>query len=104
MMPTISICLTLALETILAVGPGGGYVDQPHTARYFRREQWQPQLWTRTMLGPWLESGSKLDVDLARERALALMPQNLPESQMPAALEKDVLDLIEKAKKGLRET
>jgi trimethylamine--corrinoid protein Co-methyltransferase len=95
---------TLAIETILAVGPGGGYVDQSHTARHFRREQWQPQLWTRTMLGLWLESGSKLDVDLARERALALMPQNLPESQMPAALEKDVMDLIEKARKGLRET
>jgi trimethylamine--corrinoid protein Co-methyltransferase len=91
---------TLALETILAAGPGGNYVDQLHTAQYFRRSQWQPQIWTRTMLGPWLEAGSQPDVELARQRALSLIPQGLPEPMISPALEGDLLRVIEKAGKS----
>ncbi|HEU0291618.1 MAG TPA: trimethylamine methyltransferase family protein [Anaerolineales bacterium] len=92
---------TLALDTILAVGPGGHYLDQIHTAKHFRRAQWQPQLWTRTMLGPWLEAGGKIDTDVAREHALSLMPKNLPEGLISSALEKDVLSLLERARQSL---
>ncbi len=94
---------TLALETILEVGPGGGYVDQPHTARYFRREHWQPQLWTRSMLTPWREAGSQLDVDLARQRVLDLQRSSrlAPQASFTAALEKDVLSVIERAQQTL---
>jgi len=92
---------TLALDTILAVGPGGHYIDQPHTARHFRGEQWQPQLWSRTMLAPWLEAGGKLDVDLARERALNLYRQKLPDPCISSAFEEDVLDVIARARQRL---
>ena len=91
----------LGLDTILAVGPGGHYIDQIHTAKYFRREQWQPQLWARTMLGPWLEAGGKIDTDIARERALSLMPKSLPDSLISTALEKDILRVIERARQSL---
>ena len=61
---------SISLETIFEAGPGGGFIDKMHTARYFRTELWQPEIWSRTMLGPWQTAGSKLDVDLAREIAL----------------------------------
>jgi len=94
---------TLALDTILAVGPGGGYIAQPHTARYFRSEQWQPQLWTRSMLAPWLEAGSQLDVDLARERILDLDRGGPPVRQISSSLEADLLRVITTARRALVE-
>lgn len=94
---------TLALDTILAVGPGGGYIDQPHTAGHFRYEQWQPQLWSRTMLAPWLEAGSKLDVDLARERALDLECAGTPVTQISPDLDADLLRVISSAHRALLE-
>jgi trimethylamine---corrinoid protein Co-methyltransferase len=92
---------TLALETILAVGPGGSYVDQSHTAHHFRHELWQPQLWTRSMLGPWLESGSKLDVDLAREVVLDLYRAASLTPQISPALDIEISGVIERARKAL---
>jgi trimethylamine--corrinoid protein Co-methyltransferase len=94
---------TLTLDTILAVGPGGGYVDQPHTARHFRHEQWQPQLWTRSMLAPWLEAGGKLDADLARERALGITRGRPPAPQISSSLEVDLLEVIGKTRRALVE-
>jgi trimethylamine--corrinoid protein Co-methyltransferase len=92
---------TLAIDTILEVGPGGSYIDQSHTARHFRREQWQPQLWTRSMLGPWLEAGAKLDVDLARERVLDLNRGSLPASMLEPELERSLLQVIDRASQAL---
>lgn len=63
---------SIGVETILDVGPGGYYFDQLHTARNMRKEIWQPTLWQRTMLQPWLESGQKTDIDLAQEQIQAL--------------------------------
>jgi trimethylamine--corrinoid protein Co-methyltransferase len=94
---------TLALDTILEAGPGGHYIDQLHTARHFRHEQWQPQLWSRTMLAPWLEAGGKLDVDLARERALDFNQARGPARHISPALEEDVLDVIDRARRALVE-
>ena len=59
---------TIGLDTILEVGPGGYFFDREHTARQMRKEIWQPAVWQRTMLQPWLESGQKVDLDYAREK------------------------------------
>ena len=92
---------SISLETIFEAGPGGGYIDKVHTARYFRTELWQPEIWSRTMLGPWQQSGRKLDVDIAREIALDVQ-QNLAAYQgLDDDLERDILALIEKANRDL---
>lgn len=92
---------SIGLETIFEAGPGGGFIDKVHTARYFRTELWQPEIWARTMLGPWQSAGSKLDVDLAREIALEVQ-QNTEEYQgLETAVEADILALIEKANREL---
>ena len=91
---------TLGIETILAAGPGGGYIDKEHTARYFRDELWQPSLWSRTMLQPWLAEGRKLDVDYARQTALDLFSQPR-EPHLPDSFENDLLKVISAAQKAL---
>jgi trimethylamine--corrinoid protein Co-methyltransferase len=92
---------SISLETIFEAGPGGGYIDKVHTARYFRKELWQPEIWSRTMLGPWQQSGCKLDVDIAREIALDLQRNQVDFQGLDDDLERDILALIEKANRDL---
>lgn len=92
---------SIGLETILEAGPGGGYLDKEHTVRYMRREQWQPRIWSREMLHPWLEGARKLDVDRAREVALQVK-REAPEAEgLSADIERDLLALIERARVAL---
>ena len=92
---------SISLETIFEAGPGGGFIDKMHTARNFRAELWQPKIWSRTMLGPWRETGSKLDVDLAREIALNVQDRASEYHGLNEADERNILDLIAKANKEL---
>lgn len=89
---------TLGIETILEAGPGGAYIDKPHTAQHFRKELWQPELWTRRMLPAWREEGSRLDVDIAREKVISILEQGA-QSQISPALEEDLLSVIHAAEK-----
>jgi trimethylamine---corrinoid protein Co-methyltransferase len=89
---------SIGLETILEVGPGGHFLDKRHTVAYLRQEQWQPALWSRQMLRPWMEAGDGLDADRARQVALDFERKSLPPAGMSPELESEVLRLIEKAR------
>jgi len=92
---------TIGLEAIMEAGPGGHFLDKLHTVRHFRDEHWQPTLWSRQMLRPWMEEGGHLDVDHARDMALEI--QRLPRSvEMSESLEREVLALIGRARKALK--
>jgi len=60
---------TLALDVIKEVGPGGTYLDHPHTAQHFRREFWFPKLTNREQYSRWQQAGGR---DM-RERAHAIV-------------------------------
>lgn len=96
---------TIGLDMIIEAGPGGHYLDRHHTARYFREEHWEPSIWSRQMLVPWMEKGSHLDVDAAREMALQVQAEVREGGRepvgMPASLEREVLGIIERARKAL---
>jgi trimethylamine--corrinoid protein Co-methyltransferase len=91
---------TIGLKTILEAGPGGHYLDKLHTAHYFRDEHWQPTIWSRQMLTPWLEGERHLDVDKAREIALAIQQQGIT-TEISADLEQSLLRVIDRAKQAL---
>jgi trimethylamine:corrinoid methyltransferase-like protein len=92
---------TIALETILEAGPGGNYLDKDHTARHFRREHWEPQIWSRQMLRPWLDSDRKLDTEKAREVAFAIMRKGEEPSALSQTVEQELLNGIERARQAL---
>jgi trimethylamine--corrinoid protein Co-methyltransferase len=95
---------TIGLETILAAGPGGQYLDTFHTAKYFRGELWMPAIWSRQMLKSWLAEEGLLDVDAAREVVLQAQSASTREPAPPgisAALEREILAVIERAKREL---
>jgi trimethylamine--corrinoid protein Co-methyltransferase len=95
---------TIGLETILEVGPGGHYLDRMHTARHFREEIWMPTIWSRHMLKSWLEEDRRLDVDVARELVVDLradLRRTSLDRGLPQSLDRDILDIIEKAGRAL---
>jgi trimethylamine--corrinoid protein Co-methyltransferase len=95
---------SIGLETIFEAGPGGHFLDKEHTVRHFRDEHWNPTIWSRQMLRPWLEGDRRLDVDVARERALQVqleVQQHGPEPAMSTSLESEVLRIIEQARRAL---
>jgi trimethylamine--corrinoid protein Co-methyltransferase len=92
---------SIGVEMIIQVGPGGTFLDQTHTVRHFRQEHWEPTIWSRQMLGPWLEDGCHLDVDKARDVVLAFHDRKVDQTNMPDWLEREVLNVIDRAKKAL---
>lgn len=54
---------TLARDVVAAVGPGGNFLDQPHTHRHFRRELSRHDLATRQPRPEWQAAGG---LDMAR--------------------------------------
>lgn len=93
---------SIGLETILETGAGHQFMDKEHTVRHYRTEHWQPKMWTRTMLAPWLEEGAKLDIDRAREYALAVWEEAPDPSQLSETDEKEILKVIATAEKALK--
>ena len=48
---------TLALDTIDAVGPGGFFLDAPHTLRHYRQAHFLPRISQRQSHDQWLAEG-----------------------------------------------
>jgi trimethylamine---corrinoid protein Co-methyltransferase len=94
---------TIGLDTILQNGPGGQYLDKDHTVKYLRSVQWQPKIWSREMLGPWLDGPRMLDADKAREIAVQAQRDFQPTSALEPQLESDIQSIIARARKELQD-
>jgi trimethylamine--corrinoid protein Co-methyltransferase len=84
---------TLAVDLIRAVGPGGDFLQQDHTVKYFRKELYFPGLFRRLTLEQWEKSGKKMSHELAHERVQQILskagPLELPpgvDAEMERAL------------------
>ena len=66
-------------ETSLAVGPGGSFIGEDHTARHFRRELWQPTVLDREYYQAWLDAGARSTEQRVRERREELLATHEPE-------------------------
>ncbi len=92
---------TLAVDVIDAIGPGGFFTATEHTVRHFRREQWQPQIWSRDMLQHWLVDESGIDADRARERWAGLMARPDPEPGLTPETERQLQAVVDRAANAL---
>ena len=86
----------LALDVIDRVGPGGHYLGDDHTLKYFRTEFWRPELLDRTNFDTWKENGSKPLGARVHERVLDLI-ENYQPAPMPAEVEKKLKYIIASA-------
>ena len=85
---------TLAFDLIRQVGPGGQFLATEHTARHFRSELWEPRVFSREMLAPWLRHGAGTDVDRAREIVHSLVRRDPMPVHISESLERTLLAII----------
>lgn len=90
---------TLAREVIETVGPGGNFLQEDHTYRYFRKEHWIPSLMARQKYDTWEEQGRKTMGDRIQEKI-----QHILETHKVSPLADSVLKELDRLKKaGQRE-
>jgi trimethylamine--corrinoid protein Co-methyltransferase len=86
---------TLALDTIDAVGPGGFFLDAPHTLRHYRQAHFLPRVSVRQSHDQWLAEGGLS----ATQRANAFCRERLASYTQPRldpAAEARLYDFIER--------
>ena len=65
---------TLALDLIRQVGPVPGfYLDKAHTRKWWKAEQFIPEVADMAAYSDWLESGKKSTLEIAREKMEELL-------------------------------
>lgn len=68
----------LAQEVIAAVGSGGNFLAEDHTARHLRGEFYFPTLSDRESREDWMAAGAKTARDRAREKARQILQSHQP--------------------------
>ncbi len=86
-----------ALEEISAVGSRGHFLDSELTASRYRQEIFFPITWSNRSLTGWQESGSKTDVDLARDYVNRFLDSFQPASTISAEEERELRGIIQSA-------
>jgi trimethylamine--corrinoid protein Co-methyltransferase len=90
----------IGLDVIEAVGPGGTFVDQDHTADYFRTEVWFPKLLDRQYYDAWLAEGARTMAQRCRKEKERLLLENQPEP-LPEQLDRELEGILAGVRKDL---
>lgn len=90
----------LARGVIDAVQPGGTYLGEEHTLKYFRKEFWWPTIMSRARIKDWTEAGSKSLGQRATEKTQSILQTHQPEKLSDDVLAK-LREIIEKAEAAL---
>jgi trimethylamine--corrinoid protein Co-methyltransferase len=90
----------LGFDTSLAVGPGGSFIGEEHTARHLRRELWQPRLLDRQFYQAWLDGGALSTEQRVRERRQAILSTHRSEP-VSADLDQALRDIVAAARRDL---
>ena len=85
----------LALDVIRQVGPGGQFLQQPHTMKHFKDQLWRSKVFTRQPYEKWVETGSKTVEDRVREEIHRIL-----KTHQPVSLPDKVITEIERIKEA----
>lgn len=88
---------TLGLDAIDRVGPGGNFLADEHTMKYYKKETWYPQLFKRDFYENWVKDGSKDLFVRGNERAVNILDNYKPEP-LPKGVEEKIQAIIDRAK------
>jgi trimethylamine--corrinoid protein Co-methyltransferase len=91
---------TLGLDVIEEVGPGGNFIDHPHTAGHFRHELWFPRLLDRDYYQAWMDAGARTMEERCREAKERLLATHEVEP-LDAALDRALQGIVGAARKEL---
>ncbi len=89
---------SLAMEPIKDIGPGGTFLDHPHTYDNFRRELWLPKLIERRSWESWEQDGSP-DIFKVAEKKVLEMLADKPAALLSTAVENQIDEVVRMAQK-----
>lgn len=92
---------TLALDLIDRVGPGGHFLAEEHTLKYFRTESHYPSLLSRQRYDGWLAGGGKTLQQRANEKVRAIIENYQPEP-LSRDVQQKIQAIVERAEQRLR--
>ena len=84
---------TIARHVVEAVGPGGHFLNEPHTVNHFRNELWRSDLLTRQPYETWKAEGSKDMSQRIQDRLKEII-----ETHTVAPLSDNILSALERIK------
>ena len=87
---------TLGLEALARVGPGGNFLSDDHTLKYFKTEYYRPRIFNRGTREIWQSKGGKDLNENARQRAKTILKEH-----RPAPLVEDIVKELDSIIKGL---
>jgi trimethylamine--corrinoid protein Co-methyltransferase len=91
----------VAADVVKKVGPGGNFLAEEHTVRYFRKELWLAgPAWTRQNWDGWAESGKLSMADRLRNQVKEILSSHEPEP-LGAELAKEVDSIVKAAGREL---
>ena len=68
----------LAADVIHHVGPGGNFIAERHTFKYFKKEVYFPEFGLRKSYSAWESDGKKKASDLVHEKVIKLLEEHKP--------------------------
>ncbi|MDO4542800.1 MAG: trimethylamine methyltransferase family protein [Bacillota bacterium] len=80
----------IGFDTIASVGPGGNFLGEEHTFKFFRSDVWNPTLIERRPYDAWETDGSKDMATRVHEKMLTIL-----ENHKPGALAPEVLSTLD---------
>jgi len=89
----------LASEVIKQVGPGGCFLREENTLKYFRSEYFFSQLCDRNTRNVWEKKGSKDIVERAREKVKKILREYVP-IPLEKCVVKELKSIVEEAKRS----
>ncbi len=83
----------VAGDLIRKVGSWGAFLEEEHTLRHFRAENWYPELSCRKLFDPWQKAGARDVVQTAQEKARQMLARE-PKSYLDAGQKRDLAGII----------
>jgi trimethylamine---corrinoid protein Co-methyltransferase len=93
----------LGEDVIQQVGPGGNFLAEKHTLKYFKQELWQPQFISRDNPDTWMKKGSKPYRERVTEAVIDVLETYTPEG-IPAGVSNKLDAIVKKAEDTLANT
>ncbi len=86
----------IALDVMNKVGPGGHFLEELHTLKYFKEEQFFPEISNRQTRHIWEERGAKTADQVAKEKAIKILKEHFP-TPLEENVKKELNNLVKKA-------
>jgi trimethylamine--corrinoid protein Co-methyltransferase len=92
----------MGLDVIRSVGPGGDFLAEEHTYKYYRTELWRPRISNRDDPDTWAQKGGKTFGERLAEETVAILESHVPEP-LPAGVGAEIEAIVRRAEEAFKE-